>query len=266
VADTLQHLFIAIVSGLSSLGLAWLITRAIRNSGVYFGTNERRLRDQIDLLMTDLIEANKRLETLSRELAETKIALGQAQMEIRLLRQSIDKKAEAEPTPPPEVDFPMLGVFGTDQDITDNDIAALRQSGIPFKRLRSASSLDVKYELSRRRRASDIFRWVHVATHAGPQGIQLKDGVIGFPFWSENLQGIEGVFLAACTDIAIADKILGVVDWVVSTREDIGNEDAWSFGVSFWTHIHDGDLPRQAYLAACKECPALAECIDFRQR
>ncbi len=110
-----------------------------------------------------------------------------------------------------------------------------------------------------------MYRWVHIGAHAGPQGVLLKDGLADRAFWNEHLAGIEGVFLAGCEDVEVADWLIGRVNWVVSTTERVDNELAGRFARVFWETLACNKTPRAAYREACRVVGSFAEYTDFRE-
>lgn len=227
---------------------------------------EGKLRDleaTVKVLQQDHVrdaEEIRKLVESNRQLANE---LAQAQVEITLLKRQLAQYQPDLPQPGGP-DFPLLAVFGPDDAITAADEGALNQSGIPFKCVYGATRDLVAAELGRRRRANDLYRWLHIATHAGPEGMLLIDDVASREWWNKQLSGVEGVFLAGCTDVAVADWLVGVVKWVLSFTVDIDNELARQFALVFWSTLADGKAPRDAYRTACRSVPQLAKTSDFR--
>ncbi len=209
----------------------------------------------VKVLQGDHVRDVQRIGQLERELADAK-------ERIRFLEGQQSQQPDPADTRGP--DFPLLAIFGPDKAITTADEAALNQSGIPFKCIYAATQPLVADELARRRRSHDLYRWLHIATHAGPQGLLLNDDVVGRDWWNQQLGGIEGVFLAGCTDVAVADWLLGVVKWVLSFTVDVDNDLARQFALVFWGAMSEGKPPRDSYRLACRSVPALAKVSDFR--
>jgi hypothetical protein len=226
-------------------------------------TLEGKLRDlesTVRVLQQDHVRDVQRIGQLERELADAK-------ERIQFLEGQQSQQPSAEPAPPAGPDFPLLAIFGPDQAITAADEAALNQSGIPFKCIYHATPELVAAELARRRRANELYPWLHIATHAGPEGLLLMGGeVVPREWWNKQLGGIEGVFLAGCTDVAIADWLIGVCKWVLSFTVDVDNELTRQFALVFWGALAEGKGPRAGYRAACRAVPALARVSDFRMK
>jgi hypothetical protein len=222
---------------------------------------------EVSELKSAIVTLTLALADTNRILSETKDELLLAKSSIALLQARIDLNT-AVTEKSAGVSWPLLLVTGPDARITDTDLSALRQSGIKFKRLLDATPADVRDELDRRRRAGDLFKIVHVATHMNCSEIELEGAAANIEFWRSVLYGVEGLFLAGCDNIAIADGVLGIVKWVISTREDIGVNDrnSWAFIKVFYTHYVRGESSRDAYNAACKAVPDYGELTDYREQ
>ena len=226
---------------------------------------EEKLRDlesTVKVLQADHVADAQRIGQLERALAEAQARI--KYLEGRLAQYETTDRADDAAQPP---DFPLLAVFGPDEAITQADETALNQSGLAFKCIYHATRELVAAELARRRRARDLYRWLHVATHAGPEGLLFGAGeVASRDWWNKQLAGVEGVFLAGCTDVAVADWLIGVVGWVISFTVDVDNELARQFALVFWTGMAEGQGPRASYRAACRAVPGLAKTSDFRAK
>lgn len=158
---------------------------------------------------------------------------------------------------------PLLLVCGSDNAMCDMDRQALRRGGISFQRLYAATRATVEDELRRRRQDGTLYWWLHITAHADEHGIMLADGITTPAWWSERIDGIKVVFLAACNTETVADALAGLTT-VVFVHEDIDNRDAASFTYAFWRRMHEHGDPRQAYNQAIQETPQVAEYTDIR--
>jgi len=226
---------------------------------------EQRLTERDSTIKVILQERGRdarEIEQLKRELAEAK-------ERIRFLEGRLAQYETEEPGMSTQTDVPLLALFGVDERITGPHLAAIRQAGIPFRRVLKATKRLVEEELLRRREDGTLYRWLHISTHAGPQGMELADGIAEPEWWNEWMAGLEGVFLTGCTDVKVADWLIGCVGWVVSTYEDVNSDLACRFVRAFWSAMNEtrkNMSPREAYRAACKAVPQFAEYTDFRQR
>lgn len=216
----------------------------------------------IGILQDGHVADQQRINELEKQQAAATLEIQAEKIRIRALEERLSRY---ECDDPATADFPLLVIGGPDDAIMDDDLAAIRQARVAFKRIRRATRPLIEDELLRRREAGDLYRWLHVASHAGPAGIVLADGLAERAFWSETLTGIEGVFLAGCTDVAIADWLVGQVSWVLSTTEEIRSAWAGRFAKAFWETLATGKSPRLAYQAACRVVPQFAEYTDFRE-
>jgi len=211
----------------------------------------------VRVLQADHVRDMARITQLEHELGEAKERI--QYLEGRLSQyEDNDGRTSA-------VDVPLLAIFGPDKDIEKEDLAALRQARIPFRRIVDATKSLVSREFLRRREARDLYRWVHVGAHAGPDGVRLTDGLAGPEFWNEHLVDVEGVFLAGCEDIEVADWLIGRVNWVVSTMERVDSELTGRFTKVFWEAIACNKSARLAYREACRVAGTFAEYTDFRE-
>lgn len=158
---------------------------------------------------------------------------------------------------------PLLLVCGSDNAMCDMDRQALRRGGISFQRLYAATQATVDDELRRRRQDGTLYPWLHITAHADEHGIHLADGITTPAWWSERIDGIRVVFLAACNTETVADALAGLTT-VVFVHEDIDNRDAASFTYAFWRRMREHGDPRQAYNQAIQETPQVAEFTDIR--
>lgn len=212
---------------------------------------------QLEEMRTERLRDGQRIGQLERELVDAKTRIQYLEGRLAQYETADDGGAT--------LDTPLLAVFGPDKSIEAEDLAALRQARVPFRRIVDATKALVSRELLRRREAGDLYRWLHVGTHAGPDGMLLCDGVADRGYWNEQLTGIEGVFLAGCEDVTVADWLIGQVSWVVAALERLDNEQTGRFTKVFWEGLGRGRAPRAAYAEACRVVPQFREYTDFRE-
>lgn len=154
--------------------------------------------------------------------------------------------------------------------ITQGDLEAIQRVRGPrgerllYQRVINASKQDVVDAIQRGQDEHRPFRWLHIASHAGPEGIKLADGVANGKFWLENLPGVRGVMLASCTNGRVADHFVGLVDFVVVVYEDIETRLAARFTHAFWENFLRLGNPDDAYNAAIEQVPQVASYTDIR--
>lgn len=160
-----------------------------------------------------------------------------------------------EPTTPSDPDFRTdLGAFDAVREVT----------GLGFTRLMNPSYQEFVDHTRRIRVQSDITLYCHIASHMNPSGMQFRDQHVSPDMLSVHLTGMEVLFLAGCESTAIGD-LLGVVPHVVTLLEAIDNKAARILGELFWLGIGRGLPPPQAYQAAIKRLPDVAQYAFLHQ-
>ena len=195
----------------------------------------------------DLVEAAKRLRAW-------RATIGRAA--------SDDTPSAAAPAQLPHAT--LLVVIGADASLRI-DLAALRkvkrQTGLGFHRLTDASTEDLDAYLRRERSCGRPVSLLHLAVHAGHEGVQLADGEVDGEWLSERLLGVQVLLLAGCQGDRIGDW-LGVVPFVITIDAAIGHDDAAVLCEHFWMGIGQGLTPNAALDAALAACaPVVAEYV-----
>jgi hypothetical protein len=220
----------------------------------------RQLRAQLD----EERERNRR----ENELKDTRIRELERRVEWLVGQlQRAGRVTEERPEPPAALPpaKPLLLVCGPDTEMCNLDRQSLRRAGISFQRLAPASKATVDDELRRRRQDGSLYWWLHITAHADDAGIALADGIAPPSWWSERLDGIKVVFLAACRTAAVADALAGLCT-VIFVHEDIDNRDAADFTYAFWRRMREHGDPQAAYRQAILETPQVSEYTDIRVR
>jgi hypothetical protein len=145
------------------------------------------------------------------------------------------------------------------------DLAMLRavkqQTGLHFERMVNCTADDLVQQLRRERSHGRPVRWLHLACHGGPDGVQLADGIVDGEWLSAHLQGVEVLLVAACRGDRVGDW-LAVVPWVVTLREEISHGDAGTLAHYFWLAMAGGAGPADALEAAlARSSPHVAEFV-----
>lgn len=171
-----------------------------------------------------------------------------------------EEPAEARFVPPP-----LLVCVGSDPALA-YDLGMLRavrqETGLQFDRLIHCAREDLARMLRRRRTNQRPVRWLHIACHAGPDGVLFADGVADGEWLSGQLQGVEVLLLASCRGDQVGDW-LAVVPRVVTLREAISHGDAGTLAHYFWRALALGATPDAALAAALDRCPpVVAEFVE----
>lgn len=156
-------------------------------------------------------------------------------------------------------------VVGTNEPLFTSDLAALRQvratTGMTFYRLLNCTKADFDAYFRRERSLGRPVTHLHISAHAGPQGVQLADGIVDGAWLSERLAGVDVLLLAGCAADGVGDW-LGVVPHVVTLAEEIGGADAATLTLHFWTGIGRGLDPGVALAMALERCsPVVGEFV-----
>lgn len=99
--------------------------------------------------------------------------------------------------------------------------------------------------------ADDVYRAVqekpfdalHFATHGGPDGVQLSDGILDAETIAQflRLRESKGLFLSSCDTGKIAAYAVqhGAV-WAISSEVELPDADAWKLAAAFYSHQRNG--------------------------
>jgi hypothetical protein len=206
------------------------------------------------------------VNTLRRQLDDSDRRIVALENENKVLASRIKeleaKEKQSLPILPPK---PLWIIGGGDESIFARDQAALMRARVPFQRTRKATTKSILEEMRRRRLDGTMYLWVILSSHAGPEGIELCDGIAPPDFWREALTGIEVVMLAACSASTTADELAGLVKRVIYFTEDVANQDAADMNYAFWRRMLLGINVDQAYAEAVREVPAVASFVDIRR-
>jgi hypothetical protein len=138
------------------------------------------------------------------------------------------------------------------------DLAALRAvraaTGLHFRRIVAATRDDFEAHLRRERAKGRPVELLHLALHAGHDGVAFADGLADGDWLSERLCGVRVLLLAGCQGDAVGDW-LGVVPHVITLSEDISHADAALLTEHFWKGIGRGLDPDRALDGALAACP-----------
>ncbi|MCB0038680.1 MAG: hypothetical protein KDE23_03310 [Caldilinea sp.] len=199
------------------------------------GTLQRLLyekQSQISALQQDYDEALRRLAILETQAAPPATATKQ----------------------PPA----LLVVLGNDPALRiDLDaLRALEREGkFSIRRPYPDSKAGIRSVLDRYRNRGYAIRYVHMAVHSAPEGIEISGDDLITPDWlSDNLKSVHILFINGCRSDALGDW-LGVVPYVVAMRHEVVNTDAVQFARAFWAAIGDGLEVEAAFSQAVRRSP-----------
>lgn len=151
-----------------------------------------------------------------------------------------------------------------DSTFGEADRNALRRAGVLFHRLIDGSFQSLKEELQRKRQEGRQYKVIHISSHAGATGIQFSDSVVSGENLSDILDGVELLFLASCSNIKIADDILGVVKYIVVVYEEIDNESLQNFVYNFYNNLKTDFDVNGSFNKALSLTPSVSEFVDLR--
>lgn len=146
----------------------------------------------------------------------------------------------------------------------DNDRNALRRAGILFHRLSSGQFLELRNELQRKRVENRQYKVVHISSHASKNGIEFSDEVVSGQTLSEVMNGVELLFLASCSNVDIADNLIGIVKNIITVYEDIEDTDMQDFVFNFYNELKKTFNILESYNKAITLVPHVSEYVDLR--
>ncbi len=158
---------------------------------------------------------------------------------------------------------PVLLVYG-DQGFGDADRNAMRRAGISFFRLVSSDLEHLRTELHRRRSDGRIYDIVHISAHGGDGTINLDNAFVTGVDLSDVLSNVRCVFLGTCSNQEVADKLVGVVKFVITVYEDIKSTDASDFTYEFYKRYKNGLDIESSFVEALRVMPHVSEFVDLR--
>ena len=220
----------------------------------------KQLKDRIRTLESyakDLENKVRSMELLVNTLIERITEVNNRQLEP--LQEEI-KTLKIQPKRPAR---PVLLVYGVNE-FGEQDRNALRRAGVSFFRLKYANLDDLRVELHRRRSDGNLYDIVHVSSHGGNEAIILDTDKVDGIELSNVLSGVRGIFLATCSNQNIADKLLGIVRYVVIVYEEIETKMLSDFVFEFYKRYKaDWDI-EGAFNGALTVMPEVSEFVDLR--
>lgn len=158
---------------------------------------------------------------------------------------------------------PVLLVYG-EPDFGEEDRTAMRRAGLSFFRLRNASLKSLYDELQRRRSEGTLYDMVHISSHGNLDNIGLGEEVVDGHDLSNIFSGVRGVFLNTCSNQYVADKLVGVVTYVIVIYDEIETGVAANFAYEFYKrYAQDMDIEK-AFAGALLVMPDISDFVDLR--
>lgn len=180
--------------------------------------------------------------------------LAQAEAEVRrVLEQNQTGLSPAGTAPDDSPSLPRLLVcIGPDPALAV-DLAMLRavkrETGLAIHRISNATRAKLEAALRRERSHGRAVPYLHLACHAGPQGVEFADGLADGDWLSARLAGVQVLLIAACDGATVGDW-LAVVPYVITFDDEISHGDAATLAHHFWRAIGSGANPAAALDAA----------------
>lgn len=209
----------------------------------------------------------------TEEIIELKQHIKELEAEIKTLRGTVEILVEQlrrkeQPVVVESKRFParpVLLVFGNAK-FGEEDRQALRRAGVSFFRLINAKLDDLQNEIQRRRSDGTLYDIIHFAAVGRDDGyIDLNGQFVDGEQLANVLSGVRGVFLSTCTNHYVADKLVGVVKYVVVIYEEIEGADAANFVYEFYKRYVVSQNIEESFRGAIEVLPGIAEFVDLRK-
>ncbi len=163
-----------------------------------------------------------------------------------------------------KISRPVLLVYGAGP-LGDSDRNAMRRAGVPFFRLNNAKLAGLSDEIQRRRSDGTLYDIVHISAHGQDDGtIDLNGQLVNGEELSDVMNGINCVFLSTCSNHYLADKLIGVVKYVIVVYEEIAVDDAANFVYEFYRRYKTNRNIDASFAEAIAVSPSVAEFVDLR--
>lgn len=254
---------LALTFSLIMVVLAWHRTARMPE----YESREEALAKRVSDLEQALVEAEKRRIEREAELQRDILALQRMLLakehEVTTLKEGFRMLERRTPV---QRHKPSLLIAYTEQKMLEEDLATLR--GVAsFQRdvLKNATKARLQALIDERRGMGDPVKNVHLAMHAGPEGVAFADGLADGLWLSQALAGVEVLVIAGCQSTRQA-YLIGVVPNVVSMRDDADSTGARIFSRAFWESIGDGRDPEEAFYEARSRSPVhIDEMVAFHK-
>jgi hypothetical protein len=205
-------------------------------------------------LTDELLNANKRIDSLSLEVTQLKgsVNLPQTTEESYQDNDNVTLLVGIGTEPNLQIDLPKLRGMKT------------RKGPVSLMRLLPVTSTSLAKVLQSARGSGSAIRWVHLATKATAKGVELADGTFTGEWLSGELSGVEALLLNGCDTFEIGDMLPGI-PLVATTLERISHEDAQVLAGVFWQAVADGLTPSEVKRRCQQRLPTnLMEMVYIR--
>ena len=234
------------------------------------------IKNKLSFFSKFFVAEDALVNDLRNKVSELERKVNALQITIQVL---VDKLAVAtatmngQPTQTPEqpasnlavIGRPVLLVYGNNK-FGEADRNAMRRAGVSFFRLTSSTLEDLRTELQRRRSDGRMYDVVHISAHGGEGNVILDDSVISGIQLSDVLGGVRCVFLGTCSNQTVADKLVGVVKYVVVVYEEIKDTDASDFTYEFYKRYRENGMNiDMAFMGALMVMPHISDYVDLRK-
>lgn len=233
--------------------------------------NRTQLLRMFNLESEEVLELKNKIAAMESYILELESRLKSMQAMVNLLLdRSIIVPDIPVPTTPDvvpavrkRIQRPVLLVYGVEQ-FGNEDRQALRKAGITFFRLRSASLDDLRTELQRRRSDGTLYDVVHISSHGSDKGILFDSELVDGNELGEILSGVRAIFLGTCNNQKIADRLVGIVKYVIVVYEEIDTKLASSFVYEFYKRYKAEMDIEKSFEGAISVMPEVSEFVDLR--
>lgn len=248
-----------------------LITIGITSVVLFVFNVPRRLNEIIDpqyrravSLESELMLWKERVQALQRELEAEKKINQELRSELQKLKARVTNLEDVNDIIMLTKEKATLLVMG-DNEFGQADRNAMRKAGILFHRLVDGSFSNLAEELQRKRSEGRQYRVVHISSHAGATGIQFSDGIYNGQEISDIMDGVELLFLASCSNVKLADSILGIVKNIIVVYEEVETKDMESFVFEFYNELKRDFNIQRSFDVALTKVPIVSEFVDLRR-
>lgn len=238
---------------------------------VFLLRNRTQLLKMFNLESEEVLELKTKITAMESYILELESRLKSMQIMVNLL---LDRSVIVPDIPVPttpdvvpavrkRIQRPVLLVYGVEQ-FGNEDRQALRKAGITFFRLRSASLDDLRTELQRRRSDGTLYDVVHISSHGSDGGILFDSELVDGNELGEILSGVRAIFLGTCNNQKIADRLVGIVKYVIFVCEEIDTKLASNFVYEFYKRYKAEMDIEKSFEGAISVMPEVSEFVDLR--
>lgn len=233
--------------------------------------NRTQLLRMFNLESQEVLELKNKIAAMENYILELESRLKSMQTMVNLL---LDRRIIVPDIPVPttpdvvpavrkRIQHPVLLVYGVEQ-FGNEDRQALRKAGITFFRLRSASLDDLRTELQRRRSDGTLYDVVHISSHGSDKEILFDSELVDGNELGEILSGVRAIFLGTCNNQKIADRLVGIVKYVIVVYEEIDTKLASNFVYEFYKRYKTEMDIEKSFEGAISVMPEVSEFVDLR--